>query len=232
MIETYLREQALCLIKALVDEQVVNSQDLARFVTDTGDRTDPEYLRREMERWYRTLGIEAVINREFTLKKPYFTREEIIKAYERNEILLCVPAGITRQQLGTLFNLASWALNDELVTNTSEIEDVWFKTSCSLLPEYLDKTGLETQRLFQKEGTLGMSLERYMTFVARMRYLTGKTPDVNYWTWLTRGRYLKKSLLIAGFDSNLKFSVHGWLPQFHGSHCGARDISIPNHLYL
>jgi hypothetical protein len=231
-VKPHLKEQALTLIQALVDDQVVTPQDIARFATSTGDLTDPEYLRQDMENWYRTLGIEAVTGQRFTLKKPFFTHQELVEAYEQQEMIVCVPQGITRQQLAKLFNLSSWACDDELVTRTTETEDFWFKTRCSLVPDHLDKTGTEIRRIFEREGKLGMSLERYMAFVARTRYLTGKTPDLKYWVWLTRGRYDGKGMLIAGFDSSCKFSVHGWLPSFHAPLCGSRYVAIPDHLYV
>jgi hypothetical protein len=232
VVEPYVKEQAITLIEAMIDDRVVTPQDLARFVTNNGDLTDPECLRQDMENWYRTLGIDTVVGRKLTLKKPHFTCEELTEAHERQEIVVCVPRDVTRQQLAMLFNLSSWACDDELVNKATETEDFWFKTKCSLVPDHLNKTGVEIRRILERDGKLGMSLERYMVFIARMRYLTGKTPDVKHWVWLTRGRYDGKGMLIAGFDSNLKFSVHGWLPQFHSPLCGCRCVTIPDHLYV
>ncbi len=229
---TLLRKHALEAVKAMVADEVISVQDLKNFVPNESDLTNPEYLRNEMETWFKTLGIEQLTGKKFSLKLPYFTREEIEEAYNNNEIILCVPEGITRKQLAKLFNLESWAIHDELVGEATEVEDFWFKTKNTLEPEHLDKEGREIKRIYEKEGKLGMSLERYMTFIARIRYLTGETPDLKHKTWLIRGRYERKAMLIAGFDSNRKFSAHSWMPNFHSPKAGGRYVIIPDHLYL
>jgi hypothetical protein len=228
----FLREQALETIRSMVEDKVISPLDLCKFIPEERDATDPEYLRGEMEVWYKTLGITEVVGGSFSLKMPYFTREEIRAAYENDEIILCVPKGVTRIQLGILFKLRSWALTDELIGNTTESEDFWFKTGNSLIPEYLDKPGNEIRKMYENEGKLGMSLERYLVFVARFRYLTGKTPDRSHKTWILNGKYDGKGMLIAGFDSKNSFSVHGWLPHFHTPQLGGRYVMIPDHLYV
>lgn len=230
MVEPLMRDKALSLVESLLHEQVITPQDLASFTKDVGDPFDPEYIRQEMQTWYRTLGIEVVTKSKFTLKRPPFTREELMEAHEQGEIVLCVPQGITLCQLGTLFNLSSWAFQDELVSDTTEVEDFWFKTKSSLLPDDLNKSGVDVKRTLERENKLGMSLHRYMVFVARIRYLMGEHPDIKHWIWLTRGRYDQKSMLIAGLDAHLKFSVHAWLPHFQGKLCGVRYAKIPDHL--
>lgn len=225
-----LSKNVLSLLKAMLDDKIITPQNLAIFANGTNDPYDPEYVRYEMETWYRTRGIEEVLNRPFSLSTPPYTHEELADIQERQEILLCVPKGIHRRQLGLIFNLSSWALEDELVADATEVEDFWFTTKKSLIPEHLNKTGLEVQKIFDNEGKLGMSLSRYMVFISRTRYLTGETPDVRNWIWLHRGRYDQKSMLIAGIDSHLKFNVHAWLPHFQGALCGARSVSISDHL--
>ncbi|HHV28106.1 hypothetical protein [Acetivibrio mesophilus] len=225
-----IRNTTLETLQAMLDDGLISSQDLMRFRVNEIDKTDPEFVRYEMEAWYKTLGIENLIGRNFSLKLPYFTQEEIKELYENDEILLCVPRGITRKELGKLFNLESWALEDELISPTTEIEDFWFKMKKSFAPDFLDKTGTEVKRVMQNEGKLGLSLERYMVFIARMRYLTGTTPDSKYKVWITHGRYESKAMLIAGFDCNNKFSVHGWMPHFHSPLVGGRYVFIPDHI--
>lgn len=226
-----LRNQFLLTISTMLDEDVIKKQDLARFMDDMNvDKTEPEYIRNEMEQWYRTLGIEALIGRKFSLNLPYFTREEVKEAYDNGEMLICVPKGIDRQQLSKLFHLESWAITNPCVSNTTEIEDFWFKTKMSLVPEYMDQEGRTLKKVYQNENKLGLSIERYMAFVARMRYLTGETPDEKYKTWLIHGRYDGSSYLIAGFDSRTQFSVHGWMPNFHTPKVGIRYAIIPDHI--
>jgi len=228
--QSQLRYTALSLVQSFLNDQIITPQDLVPFATEQGDRNDPESVRQELEHWFITLGIETILGRKFSLARPPFTSSELAEAYARNEMILCVPRGISRRQLGQLFHLSSWALEDELVSESMEVEDFWFATSASPVADYQDKTAKGVQKIFEREGKLGMSLSRYMVFAARMRYLTGQTPDVNSWTWLIRGRYEREHMLIAGFDAHLKFRVQAWLPHFHSLNCGARFICIPNHL--
>lgn len=217
-------------IQAMIQDGMLEQDSLVRFMSQEMNECNPEYVRFKMEEWYKTLGIEDILGREFTLQRPYFTEEEIKEAKDNGEILLCVPKGVTKKQLAQLFNFESWAFEDSCVSNTTETEDFWFTTKFSLEPDNTDKSGREIQRLLQKDGKLGMSLERYMVFVARMRYLTGNTPDTKSKVWLTHGRYEGKSMLITGFDSNKKLCVHGWMPNFHTPLVGSRYVFIPDHI--
>lgn len=224
-----LKSAMLDTIQSMIDDGILSRSELIRFSGEE-DEYNPEYIRFKMEKWYKDLGIEDILGRKFELQLPYFTEEEIKKAYDDGEIVLCVPKGVTKKQLAKMFNFETWALDDELITDTTEVEDFWFTTKATLLPDNMDKPGREIQRLIQKEGRLGMSLERYMVFIARMRYLTGNTPDIKNKVWLTHGRYEGKAMLIAGFDSKRKLSVHGWMPNFQSPMVGSRSIYIADHV--
>jgi hypothetical protein len=89
------------------------------------------------------------------------------------------------------------------------------------------KTGVEITREFEDQKKVLFSLERYLVFIARMRYLSATTPDSEYWIWLPHGRYDRSGMLIAGFDRYGTFNVHGWMPQFCASFLGARYGSLP-----
>lgn len=230
MADTDVKSVSVALVQSLVEDDILAPQDLARFSPATTNPFDPEHVRVETETWYRTLGIEFVTRRPFSLEKPPFTEAELIEADRDGELVLCVPKEVTRQQLGRLFHLSSWALADDLVTAALETSDFWFKTKLSDTPTHLNKRGADVSELLDRERKLGMSLSRYMVFVARMRHLTGRTPDQNCWVWLTRSRYDQKGMLVAGFDSQGKFSVHGWLPNFQGPRCGLRYVAHPDHL--
>jgi hypothetical protein len=117
-----------------------------------------------------------------------------------------------------------------MVSDTRETEDFWLKTPKTAAPPHLNKSAAHVRRLFEDEGHLGFSLERYLVFAARIRYLTGEYPDRRYWTWLLRGRYDRSGMLIAGFDPQGKFSVQAWMPAFQASFLGARWIHIPDRL--
>ena len=189
---------------------------------DTADLKDPEFIRYEFEDWYRKMGLESITGKKLTISECPFTREELEKAVEQREMILCVPKGVTREELGKLFRIDSWSLHDSLVTLATEEEDCWFRTSMSYVPGFMKKTGVEISYQFEDEHKLNFSLERYLVFIGRMRYLTGKTPDLEYWIWLPRGRYDRSGMLMAGFDRNGVFNVHGWMPQFSASFLGAR----------
>ncbi len=221
------KQNVLNLVENLIGEGVIGASDLKRYVRGSLSSTDPGYIREEMEGWYINAGIEAIIGRKLTLSSCPFTEEEILEAQENNEIIMCVPKGVTRQELGKLFHIDSWALYDPLVTPATEIEDFWFKTSASLTPSYMKKTGIEVNHEVEDEQKINFSIERYLAFIARIRYLFGKTPDSEYWIWLPRGRYDRSGMLVAGFDRNDSFNVHGWMPQFSASFLGARCGSLP-----
>ncbi len=216
------REDFIVLLETMLANGVISQKELNRYVKPYEDHFDPEYVRQELETWYQNLGIEMIIGRKFTLSICPFTHDELEKAANDQEIILCVPKGIHRQELGKLFKIDSWALHDPLVTSSVEKEDLWFRTSMSLQPNYIKRTGTEVKQLFEDEGKVPFSLERYLVFIARMKYLTIQTPDIQYWTWLPYRAYDRSGMLIAGFDRNGSFNVHGWMPQFSASFLGAR----------
>lgn len=226
-----LRISTLEIISGMVEENVITGEDLKQFIKEE-DVNQPEYVRKEMEDWYKGLGIEALTGEPFSLKLPYFSRDEIAEARKNGNMLLCVPKGISKAILGELFHFDNWALHDSLITNTVEAEDFWFITKDELVPENRDLPGREIKKIYGQEGKLGMSLERYLVFAARTRYLYHKLPDTTSSTWLLNGKYEKAAFLIAGFDSEKKLAVHAWLPQFRSPKVGGRYVIIPEHLYI
>lgn len=224
------RDEALKLVQALLADGIIGPRDLTRFLPTQSDPCDPEAVRQEWEHWYISMGIETVIGRSFRLEGCPFTAEEIERADREGEMILCVPRGIDRRQLASLFRMSTWALNDPLVGDTTEVEDVWFKTPRSRTPEYLNKSATEARRIMEDQNRLGFSLERYMVFCARYRFLYGTDPDFKYWIWLLRGRYDRSGILIAGFDPMGSFSVHAWVPRFQASFVGVRFAQISSQL--
>ncbi|MDE6232017.1 MAG: hypothetical protein K2M60_01535 [Lachnospiraceae bacterium] len=230
--DTVTKGRALDTIESMIKDGIIKEQDLLRFKYNKINEFEPEYIRTEMEQWYKALGIEYITKEKFTLQLPYFTKEEIKESIENDELILCVPKGISKKQLGKLFCIDSWALTDNLIADTTEENDFWFIMKKSSSVEHNDKPGTEVKRLYEKEGKLGLTLERYMVFIARMRYLENITPDTNTKAWITRGMYEKNAMLIAGFDSEMKFSVHGWLKHFHSPYIGGRYVRIADHHYI
>lgn len=224
------RDEALNLVRAMLTDGIIAPQDLLGLAPPMANARHPEALRQEWEQWYLAMGIETIIGRRFHLDPCPYTEEEIVAADAEGEIILCVPRGVSRRQLGELVRLSSWALTDPMVTDTMETEDFWMKASRSMTPPHLNTSAARARRIIEDEHRLGFSLERYLLFAARIRYLTGEYPDKRYWTWLLRGRYDRSGMLIAGFDPQGKFSVQAWMPSFQASFLGARSIHIPDRL--
>lgn len=216
------KRSILKLIDQLIAENSLSLNELKKYSQDVRNITAPTNVKWEMEQWYRTLGIEYLTGKEFELSECPFSEEEIIYANTHNEMILCIPKGITREVLGKLFHIDSWALHDLLATPVTEKEDFWFKTSMKEIPDYLNISGIDAYRQIEDGNYINFSLERYLVFIARMRYITGKTPDSEYWIWIPAGRYDRSGMLMAGFDKLGKFNVHGWMPRFQASFLGAR----------
>lgn len=227
-----IRKSSLDLVKSMLEDGVLEFADLQIFVKDGKNECSPEYLRKHFEDWYISMGIEYLTGKPFSLSLPFFTEEEIQSAYEKGEIIVCVPANINRKILSKLFHFTNCSMEEPLITDTTEKEDFWFKTSKSLMPEHKDKEGREIKKIYNLEGKLGMTIERYMVFVAYMMYVLHLNPDTIDKTWITLGTYEKKAMLIAGFDSNRKFAVQAWMPNFHTPMVGGRAVEIVDHLYL
>ena len=229
--EKQLRISALATIKALISDKIIQRQDLLQFTKEVdADIYEPEYVRAEMEAWFLGLGIEHITDKAFSLQTPHFTKEEIKQAYEQDELIFCVPKGVRAKVLGKMFNWNSWAFDDPLVGGFPEVEDFWFASKKTEVPENRDMQGREIKAVYQREGKLGMNIERYLVFLARMRYLTGEIYDKRYKVWLVNNSYEEKAMLIAGVDSKNKFSVHAWMPNFNTPFVGGRHIRIPEHI--
>jgi hypothetical protein len=228
--ETASRKTFLQLCEGLLQQGIISSTDLMRYVDRNPDKYDPENVRLELELWYKNLGIEAIIGRSLHLSECPFSKKEIEEAAAQNEVILCVPGAVSRADLGTLFRLDSWALHDRLVSKSIEKEDFWFKTSMSLSPGFLNMTGIEIKHKFLDEKKVLFSLERYLVFIGRVRFLLNQTPDQEYWIWLPHVPYDRSGMLMAGFDRFHTFNVHGWMPQFSASFNGARYGLLPEAL--
>lgn len=206
----------------LISEHEIKAEELRRYLNHKTDCTEPEQVRQDLEEWFRCAGFEQITGRKMELSECPFSRDELALAAQNNEIILCIPHDMTRSEIAKLFHFENWAVTDELVTLVTEKKDLWFKTKAELKPTDLKVSGLELSEKIKEENLVPFCLERYMIFVARIRYLYGVTPDREYWIWLPAGRYDRSGMLIAGFDRFQKFNVHGWMPQFRASFLGAR----------
>jgi hypothetical protein len=220
------KEHILHFIQSLLDDGSIQPQYINSIITKKTHKNEPEGLRREIENWYRGLGIDIVTKRKLHLSSCPFTKEEIEIANKNNEVILCVPAGLRRQDLGKLFRINCWALEDSLYAERAYKEDFWFRTPIALEPPYIGISAKKARRIFEDEGKLGFSLSRYLVFLSRVKYLTGKWPDQKWWTWLLAYKYDRSGFLIAGLDSEGKLSVHGWMPDFKAKFVGTRYLTV------
>lgn len=217
------------LVIQMIKDGIVVKSDLIRYLNNNEVATLPEKARDEMEAWYKNMGIETLTGSPFRLKLPYHTEEEIQELKNNDEILLCLPGGIDAATLGKLFHMDCWALHDPLVTLKTEHDDFWFSMKKSPQPEYLDQTTNEIMKRYKDDDKLNMSIERYMVFLARMKYLTDEYPDITFKTWLPNTQYENKGVLIAGIDSRSLFCAHAWMSNFHSPKVGGRYVSIVDH---
>lgn len=221
------KKHILQFIQSLLDDGALHPQDINSIIQKERGDFEPENVRQEIENWYIGLGIETIIENKFRLSPCPFTKQEIEIANKNNEIILCVPSGLTRQDLGKLFRIDCWALGDSLYAERVYKEDFWFRTPMTFEPPYIAMSAKEARRIFEDKDKLGFSLSRYLVYLARVKYLTGKWPDQKWWTWLLAYKYDRSGVLIAGFDSEGKLSVHGWMPNFKAKFVGARYLMVP-----
>ena len=225
-----MNEVYIQLVQKLINENKIDRKQLWSFVNEQQiDVNDPVLLKKEMENWYIGMGINEIIGSKLVLDDCPFSSEEIALATKNNEMILCVPKNISRKQLGRLFRIESWALDDELIAESTEKSDLWLKTKASPSPEFIRERGIDITRKFREEGKVLFSLEIYLVFIARYRFLFNTAPDSEYWIWICKGRYDRSGMLIAGFDRNKNFNVHGWMPHFSAGFLGARYGELSRH---
>lgn len=212
------------LLEFMCQEKKISAIDLAKLNYGKQNLYDPESVTAEMQAWYISLGIEQVTNRSFSLEPCPFSREEIKELYKNNEMLICIPKNVTLKEMARLFRLETWAVEDPLVVSKPEKQDLWMKTSSAAVPQFMGNSGIEIKQLAEEKNWISFSLNYYMVFIARYQYLFRQNPDYRYWIWLPKGRYDRSGMLIAGFDINNNFNVHGWMPHFTASFLGARFL--------
>ena len=140
------KQNHLLLVEQMMQQNVLSYVDLRPYSKELARADHPVALRDELENWYRIAGVELITGRPFHLSDCPFSEDEIKEAKNNNNTILCVPAGITKQQLGQLFHLDNWALHDPLVTSAMEKEDCWMKTSLSPVPGFIKQTGVAVCR--------------------------------------------------------------------------------------
>ncbi len=163
-----------------------------------------------------------------------FTDEEISELDKTRELLIYLPSNTTMQELCEIFGIKSSVnfFNETMINNVMVEENQWFITSSNKIPEFLDKSGLESKRLYEDEGLHGMDFRRYVAFAGFYKRKFGEFPDKNYWTFLLSGSYDRSGISIIGFDRNNILSHHGWMKNFKSKFCGSRYIVLPPRIEL
>ena len=94
-----LEQSVMSLLKELVSAGKLDAQSLAVLI---GDRlNDPWELHNWFYQWYRGLGIETITGKPFELSECPFTQQEIQRARERNEIILCLVSHFRNDETGS-----------------------------------------------------------------------------------------------------------------------------------
>lgn len=198
------------------------------------DSTTPEEVRRELKSWFLKKGIDKVLGKEFGLSPCPFTEDEIELTERRNEIVLCLPKGLSRKKLGELFGLENWSIEKEGIKENVEEEDRWFSTPKTLEPPYPGKSAVELMDMFMREGLEGLSLEMYLVFAAKMKDF-GLVPDLKKSSWLLRTTYDLDELplvLSAGFFSEDCMVADTRMPEDRIFNLGGRYARVARHKFI
>ena len=76
--------------------------------------------------WYRGLGIETITGKPLNFRNARLPSRKSSVQEKGMRYILCVPKGVSRQQLGELFRIRSWAFSDPLIGETTEQADSGF----------------------------------------------------------------------------------------------------------
>lgn len=194
----------------------------------------PEQLKRELEDWFLQKGIEGVLGKRFSLSSCPFTEDEIELAEKRDELVLCLPKGLNREQLGELFGLENWSIGQKGIKENVEKEDLWFTTPKSRETPYLGKSAVELKDMFVKEGLEGLSLEMYLVFAAKMKDL-GLVTDLKKSSWLLRTTYdldERPLVLTAGFFSEDRMVADTRMPEDRIFNLGGRYVRVARRKFV
>lgn len=193
---------------SLRDGQVAR-RDLLRTVCDTFYR--PEWVRLDLEQWLTRMGImDAMGSGAQSVPPCPFTEQELRVADENNEIAIVVPAELRREHLAKSFDIGHWAISEKEVVSPSSSQGTWLLVSANAGLSYLGKSCAEAVSEAEKSGHTGLSLEEYILFAQRFRYLMGKLPDSADWTWLPRSSYASSLVLCGGFPAYNDLFVNVW----------------------
>lgn len=219
---------ALELLERFLKEGVLGREDVEHLLNTPPDLCDPETIRRDLEVWFRNAGIEHYLGHPFKLSACPFTHDELLQLQAKNFIVLCVPAQASAAMLAKAFHFESWAVTDELVTLNIPREDDWFATPATSEPPHQGTSARKATLFLEEQDLHGLTLQRYLVFLARMRTLNESFPDVRWWTWLLRTHYDRSGVLIAGLDQKKRLSVHAWMKNFSAKFVGVRYCTLPS----
>lgn len=197
------------LIEHSLQEGQIARRDVLRAVCDTFYH--PEWVRLDFEHWLAETGITAAIGVEPRRLPPCpFGADELRAADENDEIPVAIPAGLRREHLAKAFGIRHWAISEANVTSMDAGKPVWLLVSAREGLSFVGKSCTEAVVAAEKTGHTGLSLEEYVVFAQRFRYLTGCAPDSIDWTWLPRSAYATSLVPCGGFPAQNDIFVNVW----------------------
>jgi hypothetical protein len=197
------------LIEHSLHEGQIARRDVLRTVCDTFYH--PEWVRLDFEEWLARTGITAAMGDTAEGLPPCpFTRDDLRKADEADEIPIAIPSGLRREHLAKALGIRHWAISEANVTSIGSGEPVWLLVSAREGLSSLGKSCTEAVAAAEKSGYTGLSLEEYVVFAQRYRYLTGRAPDSVDWTWLPRSAYATSLVPCGGFPAHNDIFVNVW----------------------
>lgn len=204
-----LSDSFVRLIEHSLRDGQVARRDILRTVCDTFYR--PEWVRLDLEQWLIQTGtMEAMGSAVRSLPPCPFTEQQLRAADENNEIAIVVPAGLRREHLAKAFDIRHWAISETDVALTGDSQGAWLLVSANDALSFLGKSCSEAVSEAEKSGHTGLSLEEYVLFAQRFRYLMGRLPDSTDWTWLPRSSYASSLVLCGGFPAYNDLFVNVW----------------------
>lgn len=197
------------LIEHSIAEGQIARRDVLRAVCDTFYH--PDWVRLDFEHWLGETGITGAIGvATQPLPRCPFSTEELRAADENGEIPVAMPAGLRREHLAAAFGIKHWAISEANVSSMEAGKPVWLLVSAREGLSFVGKSCTDAVAAAEKTGHTGLSLEEYVVFAQRYRYLTGRAPDSVDWTWLPRSAYATSLVPCGGFPAQNDIFVNVW----------------------
>lgn len=204
-----LASSLIQLLRRSLDEGQVGRRDVLKVVCDTFYQ--PDWVRLDLAQWLAATGVIAAMGAAAKPLTPCpFTEAELRAADERNDVPVVVPAGLRRKHLAEAFAIGHWAISEAKVASEETTGDQWLLVSADKGLSCLGEACKDAMAAAERSGRTGLSLEEYVLFAQRIRYLSGSFPDDLNWTWLPRSSYQSSLVLCGGYPAYNDLFVNVW----------------------